>query len=67
MDMYLLSRMLHYIENGDAKVFITYTGHAHSQFYKTFFSDFLPATLVTSYTSPKKCVEIPKELGFIPT
>lgn len=66
MDMYHLARMLYYIEKGDATVFVSYTGLAHTQFYKTFFTKYLKGKLiassVTETTDRKKCVLIPENI-----
>lgn len=66
MDMYHLARMLYYIEKGDAKVFVSYTGLAHTQFYKTFFTKYLKGKIIFSSIAKdgnkKKCLLIPEDI-----
>lgn len=66
MDMYHLARMLYYIEKGDARVFVSYTGLAHTQFYKTFFTKYMKGKVVASSvaesTDKKKCLSVPENV-----
>jgi hypothetical protein len=71
MDMYHLARMLYYIEKGDSSVFVSYTGLAHTQFYKTFFTKYLKGKVLFSCvadTNRKKCLSIPENVisNFMP-
>ena len=66
MDMYHLARMLYYIEQGDSKVFVSYTGLAHTQFYKVFFTKYMKGKIVFSSiaedTKNKKCLLVPENV-----
>lgn len=65
-DMYTLARMLYYIEKGDTKLFMTYTGSYHTHEYMNFFLNYLPASQLNYYQDKKtrgtqtvRCVSVP--------
>jgi hypothetical protein len=70
MDIYLIARLLYYIEKGDSKTIAVYVGSAHTTSVEHFLSNYLQndAQQVWKYdsaqkkTKDKRCVYIPKEI-----
>ncbi len=70
MDMYLLSRMLFYLNNKETMNAITYTGAMHTEHYSIFFNKYMPKVELLYYENnsdskrAKRCVTLPKSIVY---